>query len=74
MRIEQIRLYKRHNYLPERFIWRGMAHTIARIEQIWSANGRRSTPSRHYFRVRCGDNRVYKIFQDIRLNAWYVER
>ncbi len=75
MRAEPILLReKRFNYLPTTFLWRGVDHRVHRVERAWSATGRRQTTPRHYFRVRCIDDRVYNIFQDVRLNAWYVER
>lgn len=75
MRVEPITLCeKRFNYLPTKFLWRGIDHRVHRIERTWSAAGGRQKPPRHYFRVRCGDDQVYNIFQDVRLNAWYVEK
>ena len=75
MQIEPIQLtHKRHNYLPMAFLWRGMSHQVARIERVWSREARWARPPRHYFRVRCTNNQVYNIFQDVRLNAWCVER
>ncbi len=74
MRVEPIKLEKRWNYLPHRFLWRGQTHLVHRIERAWSARARRRLPPRHYFRVRCLDDRVYNIFQDVHLNAWFVER
>lgn len=65
---------KRFNYLPQQFVWRGVAHRVHRVERAWSAPATRQHPPRHYFRVRCLDDHVYQIFQDVRLNAWFVER
>ncbi len=75
MRVEPILLkHKRYNYLPTQFFWRGVAHQVHKIERVWSARGWYRKPPRNYFRVRCHDNQVLNIFQDVRLNAWYVER
>ncbi|HEY1016005.1 MAG TPA: DUF6504 family protein [Herpetosiphonaceae bacterium] len=65
---------KRYNYLPQQFVWRGVTHRVHRVERAWSAPATRQQSPRHYFRVRCLDDRVYQIFQDVRLNAWFVER
>lgn len=73
MSSEQILLDRRYNYLPWRFVWRGAAHYVCKIERAWSAHGWLRRP-RHYFRVRCLDDQVYDIFQDVGLNAWFVKR
>lgn len=75
MQAEPILLRKKlYNYLPNQFLWRGVNHRVHRVERAWSAGGTRQRPPRHYFRVRCIDNSVWNLFQDVRLNAWYVER
>jgi hypothetical protein len=65
---------KRYNYLPQQFLWRGVEHWVHLVERAWSAPATRQQPPRHYFRVRCLDEHVYNIFQDVGLNAWFVER
>jgi len=73
-RIEPIELReKRFNFLPACFISHGEPHRIWRVEEIWSRPARWRRPPRNYFRVRCVDNQVYQIVQDLRINAWYVE-
>ncbi|GIV97221.1 MAG: hypothetical protein KatS3mg057_1878 [Herpetosiphonaceae bacterium] len=74
-RVEPIDLReKRFNYLPARFMWRGEQHRIRRVERVWSRPGRGARSPRTYFRVRCYNDKVFDIFQDVRLNAWYLER
>lgn len=71
-RAEQVELVaRRFVYQPLRFRWHGSQHRVQRIERVWE----RALPNapRRYFRVRCGDDQSYTLFQDLRLGAWYVE-
>jgi hypothetical protein len=71
-RAEQVELMaRRFAYQPLRFRWHGSQHRVQRIERVWE-RGLRGAP-RRYFRVRCGDDQSYTLFQDLRLGAWYVE-
>ena len=71
-RVEQVELVaRRFAYQPLRFRWHGSQHRVQQIERVWE----RAQPGapRRYFRVRCGDDQSYTLFQDLRLGAWYVE-
>lgn len=71
-RAEQVELMaRRFSYQPLRFRWHGSQHRVQRIERVWERAP--AGAPRRYFRVRCGDNQSYTLFQDLRLGAWYVE-
>ena len=63
---------KRYNFFPAQFIWRGQAHHVQRVLRVWSEQGRRGRRPRTYYWVRC-NNQLYRLFQDVALNAWYIE-
>lgn len=67
---EPIRLLeRRHNYFPQRFMWRGENYSIYAVERAWTKLKRRGTW--HFFRVRCHEG-TFDIFQDTALNTWYL--
>lgn len=67
---EPIRLMaRRHNYFPLRFEWRGQRYDVRAVEEAWTEMRRQS--SRHFFRVRCREG-TFDIYQDLKLNAWYL--
>jgi hypothetical protein len=66
-------LARRFFYQPLRFRWRGLPHSVRRIERVWERAGRLGRSPRRYFHVRCQDERSYTLYQDLRLGAWYVE-
>jgi len=65
-------LRKRHNYFPRQFLWRGQEYSVHAVERAWTEMRRGGKNARHYFRVRCAAGTV-DLFQDIRLDAWYLE-
>ncbi len=69
---------KQHGYFPKAFVWRGRAHDVEAVERCWTVLGRSwfgraPRVERHCFRVRCAEG-VFHLYQDLRDNAWYVER
>lgn len=65
---------KRYNFFPQRFVHQGVERRVVRVESKWAvAQGRRQRAG-HYFRVRCYNGAVYRLFHDVQLNAWFVER
>jgi len=71
-RAEQVELVaRRFVYQPLRFRWHGSQHRVQRIERVWEQALSHAT--RRYFRVRCGDDQSYTLFQDLQLGAWYIE-
>jgi hypothetical protein len=65
---------KRFDFLPYRFLHRGIEQRVRRVERTWDVGaGWRQRPG-HYFRVRCNDDRHYDLFHDVGLNAWFVKR
>ncbi|MEA3397353.1 MAG: DUF6504 family protein [Chloroflexota bacterium] len=73
-RKEPIRLLaRRHNYFPQRFLWRGEQYNIDAVERAWSEVRRNRKIARHFFRVRCAEG-TFVLYQDARLNAWYLAR
>ena len=64
---------RRFVYQPQSFRWHGLIHTVWRIEQVWERVGSHRQHPRRYFRVTCQDDRVYTLFQDLTLGAWYIE-
>ncbi len=71
-RKEPIRLIsRRHNYFPQRFMWRGQNYSVNAVVRAWTKMQRKSTL--HFFRVRYREG-TFDICQDIRLNTWYMAR
>jgi len=66
-------LSRRHNYFPKRFLWRGKEYDVAAIERAWTEIKRGGKVKRYFFRVKCAEG-TFDLYQDILLNAWYVER
>lgn len=65
---------KRFNFLPHRFLHRGVERRVRRIDRSWDVGLRwRQRPGR-YFRVYCQDGTVCDLFHDVGLNTWYVAR
>lgn len=64
---------RRHNYFPQRFIWRGQRYDVHAIVRAWTEMQRGRRSARHYFRVRCREG-IFDIYQDIAVNAWYLTR
>jgi hypothetical protein len=64
---------KRFNYLPYRFLHRGIERKVRAVEKSWDV-ARRRTGAGHYFRVRCDDDTRFDLFHDVELNAWFVDR
>jgi hypothetical protein len=64
----------RFNYLPARFIDRGMERRVKRVERRWDVRSGWRQPAGRYFRVRCSDGSVCDLFHDVALNAWYIKR
>ncbi len=62
-------LKKRHNYFPQRFMWRGQEYTVYTVERVWTQLKRKG--AWHCFRVHCRSG-TYDLFQDTHLNAWYL--
>jgi hypothetical protein len=60
---------RRHNYFPKRFMWRGKRYDVFTVERAWTKTKRKTTW--HFFRVRCKEG-TFDIFQDTKLNAWYL--
>lgn len=65
---------KRFNFLPQRFLHRGVEQRVWRVERTWDVSARRGQRAGHYFRVRCQDDALYDLFHDVTLNAWYIKR
>jgi len=64
---------RRHNYFPQRFMWRGKNYNVTAVQEVWTKMQRRGTrrSACHYFRVKCREG-TFDIFQDTTLNAWYL--
>ena len=64
---------RRHNYFPQRFMWRGKNYDVTAVQEVWTKMQRRGTrrSACHYFRVKCREG-TFDIFQDTTLNAWYL--
>ena len=74
MRREPILLQeKRFNFLPHRFLHRGVERQVRRVEGTWDVAARWRRPAGRYFRVRCQDDARYDLFHDVALNAWYLQ-
>ena len=75
MRVEPILVReKRFNFLPQRFLYRGTERQVWRVERTWDASATWNRNARHYFDVRCTDDRRFRLVHDVALNAWYAER
>lgn len=73
-RVEPIRLLsRRHNYFPQRFLWRGEQYDIYAVVRAWTEIKRGGTLIRHFFRVKCLEG-TFDLYQDVTLNAWYMAR
>ena len=71
---EPIRLLaRRHNYFPKRFLWRGQKYDIHAVERAWTESKRGGKVTRYFFRVRCAEG-TFDLYQDLKLNAWYMAR
>ena len=69
---EPIRLLaRRHNYFPQRFMWRGKQYNVRTVERAWTKIKRNGT--RHFFRVRCREG-IFDIYQELPLNSWYLAK
>ena len=64
---------RRHNYFPQRFMWRGKNYDVTAVQEVWTKMQRGGTrrSACHYFRVKCREG-TFDIFQDTTLNAWYL--
>lgn len=72
VRREPIRLItRRHNYFPQRFMWRGQQYRVHSVVRAWTEMKRKG--AWHFFRVRCPEG-VFDLCQDLSLNAWYLAR
>ena len=60
---------RRHNYFPQRFMWRGQRYDVTNVERVWTKMRRGG--AWHFFRVHCREG-TFDIFQDTKLNAWYL--
>ncbi len=70
---EPIRLLaRRHNYFPQRFLWRGQEYEIYSVERAWTETGP-GRPARHCFRVHCIEG-SFDLFQDLSHNIWYLNQ
>ncbi|MBN1877946.1 MAG: hypothetical protein JXA33_27240 [Anaerolineae bacterium] len=72
-------LSRRHNYFPQRFMWRGQNYNIYAVEEAWTEVKRGQKASRHWFRVHCTQGSktlpgTFDIYQDLSLNSWYIAR
>jgi hypothetical protein len=65
---------KRFNFLPHRFLHRGIERRVRSVERVWSVDRGRRRAAGHYFRVHCQDDAVLHLFHDVALNAWFAER
>jgi hypothetical protein len=65
---------KRYNYLPYRFLHRGVEQRVRRVEQSWEIDARWWRNPGRYFRVQCQNGSVYDLFHDVMLNAWFLEQ
>lgn len=73
-RVEPISLLsRRHNYFPQRFLWRGEQYNVCAVERAWTEIKRGGKVTRHFFRVRCAEGK-FDLYQDVGLNAWYMAR
>ncbi len=66
-------LASRHNYFPQRFMWRGQRYDIHNVERAWTISKRGGKVTRHFFRVRCSEG-TFELYQDLALNTWYLAR
>ncbi|HEX6291792.1 MAG TPA: hypothetical protein VFZ66_21580 [Herpetosiphonaceae bacterium] len=75
MRQEPILLQaKRFNWLPHRFLHRGVVRQVLRVERAWGVGASWGKHPGHYFRVRCQDGAVCDLFHDVILNTWYLRQ
>ncbi len=58
---------QRFGFFPQVFLWHGHRYQVEAVERCWTR------PRRHYFRVRCAEG-VFDLYQDVSINAWYLER
>lgn len=64
-------LSRRHNYFPQRFLWRGEKYSIYAVERAWTEMSCGGKEPRHFFRVKCVEG-IFDLYQDVNLNAWYL--
>jgi len=69
---------KQHGYFPKTFVWRGRSREVEAVERCWTVPGRGrfglpGAIEQHCFRVRCKDG-TYQLVQDLKHNAWFIER
>lgn len=75
MQIEPILLReKRFNYLPHRFLHRGIEQRVRSVQRTWDAAASWRRNARHYFEVCCANNQRFRLVHDVTLNAWFAER
>ncbi len=71
-RHEPIRLIARkHNYFPQRFMWRGKQYNVHAVVRAWTEMKRQG--AWYFFRVRCSEG-TFDLCQDAVLNIWYLAR
>jgi len=66
---------RRHSYFPKAFMWRGNSYRVDAVKRCWtvSRRGPGGKIEQRCFEIWCGD-RIFEVYQDIRLDAWYLKR
>lgn len=63
---------KRFNFLPYRFLHRGIERRVQRIEACHDIAAGLVRGEGRVFRVLCQDQTRVDLFHDVTLNAWYL--
>ena len=64
----EVRCYSGHTYAerPESFRWQGVDYKITGIERTWQE------PGEKYFRVRVGDNKLFRLCYNESSGRWSI--
>lgn len=63
---------RRYNYMPLRFLHRGVERRVRRVQRVRGISARWWRRPGHLFRVECQDGAVCELFHDVTLNAWFI--
>jgi hypothetical protein len=64
---------RRHEYIPQAFLWHGHCYRVHSVERCWTVLKRRQHKGRLCFLLRCAEG-TFEVHQDLAANTWHLSR
>ena len=64
---------RRHNYIPQAFVWHGHCFRVHAVEHCWTELKRSAHKGRLCFLVRCAEG-TFELQQNLATNTWHLSR